>query len=444
MTHTSPLSVLSLYREILTVKAARRLLRQHGLRDTGQFYTFAFLLWLMISQRLEAPGTVAGAVGRAASGACGRLLPQRWRKRMSCRSGGYCRARQRMPGVWMRSVANYLATELRKRLEQPEPPMNRPVYIVDGSSVQLAHRDGLVEQYPPAKNQHGQSHWPVVRVAVMHEARTGLAAGMAWGPMNGPHTVSEQALVKKLIEQVLVAAILLGDRNFGIFATAFDAVAHGSAVALRLTKERALKLGGSDLRPGTDRAVIWKPSPWDRKHHSELPAEAQVPGRLLVCELAGFREPLYLFTTLTEPAAEVLRLYGLRWNIETDLRSLKQTVRLHRVTVKSDDMVEKELWAAMIAYNLVRTVLTLAAMQIGVHPREISFTHVLYLVNAFLPHLLADANSAKAKREVRRLIELATKCKLPKRHKRRSYPRAVWPSPHRFPLRSAKTSPASK
>jgi hypothetical protein len=151
-----------------------------------------------------------------------------------------------------------------------------------------------------------------------------------------------------------------------------------------------------------------------------------------------------LFTTLTEPAAEVLRLYGLRWNIEIDLRSLKQTVRLHRLTVKSDDMVEKELWAAIMAYNLVRTVLCLAAMQIGAHPRELSFTHVLYLVNGFLPHLLADARSSKAKREAQRLIELAAKCKLPKRKNRRSYPRAVWPTPHRFPLRCQEQSPAGK
>jgi hypothetical protein len=434
------LSVQRLYRQILTVSAARRLVKQHGLVDTGRIYTFAFVLWLMISQRLQAPGTTAHVVGRAASGACGRLLPRRGRERLSCRTGGYCRARQRMPRVWMQSVADYLVSELRKRLQQVEPAVHRPVYIADGSSVQVAHQDELVQQYPPGKNQHGHSHWPVVRVAVMHEARTGLAVGLAWGPTH----VSEQALAKRLIEQLVAGAVLLADRNFGVFATAFDAVSRGAAVVLRLTKARAEKLGGSKLPAGTDLTVVWRPSAWDRKHHPELPSEAEIGGRLLVCELAGFREPLYLFTTLTEPAAEVLRLYGLRWNIEIDLRSLKQTVRLHRLTVKSDDMVEKELWAAIMAYNLVRTVLCLAAMQIGAHPRELSFTHVLYLVNGFLPHLLADARSSKAKREAQRLIELAAKCKLPKRKNRRSYPRAVWPTPHRFPLRCQEQSPAGK
>ena len=52
--------------------------------------------------------------------------------------------------------------------------------------------------------------------------------------------------------------------------------------------------------------------------------------------------------------------YPRRWNIETDLRSLKQTVRLQRITVQSLDMMEKELLVAVLAYNLVRAVMFLA------------------------------------------------------------------------------------
>ena len=57
-----------------------------------------------------------------------------------------------------------------------------------------------------------------------------------------------------------------------------------------------------------------------------MPEDAQVSGRLLVLPVRGGREPIYLFTNLEATAEHVLGLYGLRWNIESDLRSLKRTV----------------------------------------------------------------------------------------------------------------------
>ena len=70
-------------------------------------------------------------------------------------------------------------------------------------------------------------------------------------------------------------------------------------------------------------------------------------GRLIACRVGrGKRKQwLYLFTTWSRPAAEVVALYGRRWNIETDLRSLKHTVRLQRIATQSAEMMEKELLA---------------------------------------------------------------------------------------------------
>ena len=88
-----------------------------------------------------------------------------------------------------------------------------------------------------------------------------------------------------------------------------------------------------------------------------------VTGRLIVARIGRgkSKEWLYLFTTLDLPAEEIVQLYARRWNIETDLRSLKRTVRLHHIHAKSDDMLEKELLIAMAAYNFVRAVMCMAA-----------------------------------------------------------------------------------
>ena len=135
------------------------------------------------------------------------------------------------------------------------------------------------------------------------------------------------------------------------------------------------------------------------------------------------------------PAAEVVSLYARRWDIETDLRSLKRTVRLHHMTAKSVDMMEKELLVAVSAYNLVRAVMCLAARQAGVDPRQLSFTQVLNVVNTAWPRLAAAGTIEEHHREFQRVLDFAASCTLPKRRKRRSYPRAVWGCGFRFPPR---------
>lgn len=127
-------------------------------------------------------------------------------------------------------------------------------------------------------------------------------------------------------------------------------------------------------------------------------------------------------------------MYGLRWNVETDLRVLKRTVRLHHIHARSIDMMEKELLLAVLAYNLVRTVMCLAARKAGLSPRHLSFTAVYMLIETHLPKLLGARSSTAWRREMDRIVEHAAAYKLPKRKKTRSYPRAVWgtgdASPH--------------
>ena len=81
-----------------------------------------------------------------------------------------------------------------------------------------------------------------------------------------------------------------------------------------------------------------------------------------------------------------------RWNIETDLRTLKQTLRLEELTCTTAEMVAKELDLAMMAYNLVRAVTCLAAQKAGIPPRSYSFTKVKNVINTFGP-LIANAKT---------------------------------------------------
>src|SRR5882724_596190 len=79
--------------------------------------------------------------------------------------------------------------------------------------------------------------------------------------------------------------------------------------------------------------------------------------------------------------------YG--WQIELDLRSLKSAMQMRELRRKTPQMVEKEIWAHLLAYNLLRTVMAVAAGESGIEPREVSFKGAKQAVTAFAPKIEA-------------------------------------------------------
>ena len=138
------------------------------------------------------------------------------------------------------------------------------------------------------------------------------------------------------------------------------------------------------------------------------------------------KQGLYLFPTSERPREEIRQLEGRRWTIETDLRSLKRTVQRQPLRAPSEDRMEKEILMAMSAYNRVRAVMCMAARRSRIDPRQLSFTSVLTLVDAAWPKRIQAGSKEPHDREFLRVLDLAAPCTLPKRRKRRSYPRRAW------------------
>ena len=86
-------------------------------------------------------------------------------------------------------------------------------------------------------------------------------------------------------------------------------------------------------------------------------------------------------------SADLAQLYRARWHFELDLRSLKSTMQMDVLRGKTPDMVGKEIWAHLLAYNLIRTVMAQSAEQYQLLPREISFKGALQTINAFGSYL---------------------------------------------------------
>lgn len=433
--------LLNLYAQIAPGELFRLLQRNLGVTKRDGIYTARVVIWMMILQRLDKRGTLASTVEQLAQGKLNPLLSHCKRvqeNNIAVSTGGYCQARQNLPKMLLHRSMDEILQRLRNRLVEGRP-LGRPVYVVDGSSLQLDAYPELKQLYPPARNPHRPSHWPILLMVVLHDVETGLAQEPCWGPMYGPEAVSEQALAQRALDPLPPGAVIIGDRNFGIFRIAYSADQKGHEVVIRLTDQRAKHLIGAPITEPGDSPVVWKASPRDRASQENVSTHNGIPGRLIAWRVGRgqSKQWLYLFTTLTIAAEEVVALYGKRWHIETDLRSLKQTMRLNRLLVQSVDMMEKELLAAVLAYNLVRAIMRLAARHAGLHTRQLSFTYAYNIVQDGITSVLAGSTVAEQIERIERIVHLVARCKLPNRTKRRSFPREVWARGSAFPSRKA-------
>jgi hypothetical protein len=423
--------ILNLYQKAAPESVLEYLQGQINKHTRTGIYGVRVVLWLMIVQRLQG-GTLASSVQQLAQGAAEPLLSPGCRRvregRISTATGGYCQARQRIPKLIVTRVSEEIVERLREQLNQAWPELAGPIMVLDGSTLQLEHQPELLQAYPASRNRYGGGHWPMLRLVVLHDASNGLAQRPCWGPLNGPQAVSEQELAETAFQHLPTHATVIGDRNFGVFSVAYAAHQRHHPVVLRLTDSRARKLVGAVSQPGSY-AAVWKVSRWDGKRgQRSWPTEAEVPGHVIAWRIGRGKSTqwLFLFTTLELAPEKVVNLYGQRWNIETDLRALKRTVHLHHIHAQSVDMMEKELCIAFSAYNLVRAVMCLASRRARLDPRQLSFSGVLNVVQAAWPRLLAAPTAEQHDREFFRVLDLAARCKLPRRPKPRNYPRAVW------------------
>jgi hypothetical protein len=421
--------ILDLYSDAVPSEFFDQLERDLNLPSRRRVFDLPLLVWLMISQRLDPKATLSTAVQQVVQRLPQALLSDHKRLRegtVRCHTGAYSDARQAMPVAVAEKVADRMLTYLLQNRRDALPAWDRRVFVLDGTSLEMPHTEELVESFPP----HPSSHWPVLLMLVAHELTTGLAERPCWGPMYGPEAVSEQALTERILDRLPDRSVLMGDINFGVFSVAFASLQRGHDVLLRLQPNRARAIGRDLLlQPGLDQQICWRPSAHERKHHPELPADACVRGRLIVQQVTasdGSTVILYLFTTLDLELEQLLQLYGQRWNVETDLRSLKRTVDLQILRCKSVDMIAKELILAISGYNLVRAVMNVAAKTNNLDPRRLSFSRSQDVVNAALPGLAAAATPAEYQVRLRRMIQLVASCKLPDRSARSSTPRHVW------------------
>jgi Transposase DDE domain len=385
------------FAEVLSADRIEDALRDEEAAWREDVYTPLLTLWAFLSQVVCPDGSCRAAVARVLA-----WLISRNESPCTPQTGAYCKARQRLPEKLLRRLVRETGRAVPAEAPAEWRWKGRRVKLVDGTTVSMPDTPANQAAYPQHAAQAPGLGFPIARLVVVFCLACGTAVDAALGRYQGKRT-GETALLRGLETALEPGDVLLADRYFGGW---FDlALLHerGVDAVVRLHQQR-----GYDFRRGrrlgrADHVVEWaKPQ---RPAWMDAATYARLPDRLAVREVgvrvtqAGFRtRHLVVVTTLLDPAvtaADLAALYRARWHAELDLRSLKVTLGMDVLRCKTPAMVRKEVWAHLVAYNLIRAVMARAALEFGGPPRDISFKGALQAVRAFAERLLgADGATA--------------------------------------------------
>jgi hypothetical protein len=172
---TTVADVLTQYERLLPVGFLEELGRQEGRRQNRRVYTDRVVMWLMVMQRLQGHGTLESSVLELIRGLpesfwlcpCKRIrCAQEGKAVLSDNTGSYNEARQNLPRQVVEQGFDRVFRGWIEQVQATVPTAGRQGFFLDGTTVRTPHTPELRQAYPPASNQHGDSHWPVLRMLV--------------------------------------------------------------------------------------------------------------------------------------------------------------------------------------------------------------------------------------------------------------------------------------
>lgn len=303
----------------------------------------------------------------------------------------YCKARRRLPEEVCARLMREAGKTLHDRVSEFGRLAGRPVKLVDGTTLSMPDTPENQAAYPQAKTQLPGVGFPIMRIVAVLSLGAAAALDVAMGPYSGKQT-GETVLFRNLWDTLSPGDIVLGDRYFATFWDLALLTQRGVDSVYRQHQLRPVDFRrGKRLGPD-DHLLCWKkparPDWMDDATYRNMAEEITVREVRIRVRRPGWRvAELVLVTTLLDDKSvtreDLAQVYLQRWNAEVDLRSIKTTLQMDVLRCKTPEMVRKEIWMHLLAYNLIRTVMAQAARLHGLAPREISFKGALQTLNAF-------------------------------------------------------------
>jgi hypothetical protein len=413
---------------------------QQALRDEpvsfrDRLFAPVITLWLFLSQVLDADPCCRAAVARFCAWRAARQLPP-----CSPDPSAFCKARGRLPEGVLQRLTRVTGRRLHGQMPAPWRWQGHPLKVVDGSTASMPDTEANQLQYPQPNSQKPGLGFPLVRLVVLFSLTVGTVLDAALGRYQGKQT-GETALFHTLQHNLEAGDILLADRYYCTYWEIAVGQQRGADLVCRLHQRRPVDFRrGRRLGP-EDHVVTWpkpvRPEWLDAATYAALPDTLTIREVRVRVAVAGFRtKVLVVATTLLDPAvmppSDVALLYRCRWYAELDLRALKQTLQMDILRGQTPEMVRKEIWAHLLAYNLIRGQMAAAAQDQNLLPLQLSFKGAVQAVNAFAGWLWAAGPDELA--AVCQRLRAVIGCYQLEERPNRAEPRARKRRPKKYPF----------
>ena len=299
----------------------------------------------------------------------------------STHTGAYCQARKRLPLEMISTLTRYTGRMMTEHTPNTWHWRGRPVRLVDGATVTLPDTPANQEVYPQPGSQQPGLGFPQCRLVGIICLASGAVLNSAMGPCQGKGS-DEQSLLRSMLDTLESGDILLGD---AFYATYFLLCALQKRGVDGVFEQQGSRRRSTDFRLGQRLGkrdhVIELRKPKIKPAWMSQAEYDQAPDSLRAREL--YTGGKLLMTTLLCPKrttkAALKMLYRDRWHVELDLRNIKTTLGMEKLSCRTPAMVEKEIWVYLLAYNLIRLLMAQAAFLADVLPRQLSFKHTLQI-----------------------------------------------------------------
>ena len=377
------------FSEVLTEQSIRETLDEFGVTFRDRTFNPIVTTWAFIGQSIDDDPSCKQAVARVlahrvASG----------HSECSANNSAYIQARQKLPEGFLKRLAQSTADDLEQQARPEWKWKGRDVYVVDGSTISMPDTPENQEEYPQPASQEEGIGFPLARINVLLSLSTGACMDLAIAPNSGKGT-GERALFRQMMDRLKPGDVVLGDKYYDCFFTVCLLKEKGVDVVFRKDNQRKYKI--DKVLNINDKIVRWskptaKPEWMTWEEYKAFPNKILMRKTGVETRYDNTRSTRFdVVSTFLDPEEitheDLEDAYDHRWDGEVDLRSIKQTIHMDILRCKTPEMVRKEIWAHLLAYNLLRTIAAVAADEHDMKPRHVSFKGAKQQVIAFAPKL---------------------------------------------------------
>jgi Transposase DDE domain len=397
-----------------------------------RFFSPDVTLWMFLSQVLDDDQSLQATVTRSIA-----FFLKQGLKAPSPNTAAYSKARTRIPEEFLSRLVRESGECLEKETSPTWLWKGKHVKMLDGSTLSMPDTPENQEIYPQRDSQKQGAGFPIARVVAVISCSTGAALDLAIGAYTGKKT-GEHALLGQLMNVFEAGDVALGDAYYASYFLMASLINKGVDAVFPIHASRDCDFRRGKRLGKKDHVVQWikpkKPEWMDEETYNSFQNTIMIRELTFHPENRGFRtKSRVIVTTFLDSKditkADLTTLYSHRWRIELDFNSIKETMHMGILRGKTPEMVRKEIWVHLLAYNLIRKIMAQSAYIHNKNPRELSFKLALRCIESFRESNIFSEKNGEIYMQLLKIIAYKKVGNRPNRHE----PRRIKRRPKSFP-----------